>query len=68
MGYGTEQLRDLEATVNAIDCDLVLVATPVDLARLITIDTPSQRIGYNLEEQGDALAQAVRDTAAARRD
>ena len=59
MGYGEEQVRDLEATINAVDCDLVLVATPVDLTRLIRIDKPHQRIGYRLAEQGDTLANAV---------
>lgn len=60
MGYGDAQIRDLEATVNAVDCDLVLVATPIDLARLIRIDKPSQHIGYHLQEEGDDLVNAVR--------
>jgi predicted GTPase len=59
MGYGETQVRDLEATVNAVDCDLVLVATPIDLTRLITIDKPHQRIGYRLEEEGDEFEKAV---------
>jgi len=63
MGYGAKQVRDLEATVNAVDCDLVLVATPIDLTRLIRIDKPHMRIGYRLDEQGDALAAAVRKVA-----
>jgi predicted GTPase len=60
MGYSEAQVRDLEATVNAVDCDLVLVATPIDLTRLITIAKPHQRIGYRLEEEGDALCDAVK--------
>ena len=59
MGYGEAQIRDLEATVNAVDCDLVLVATPIDLTRLITINKPNMRIGYRLAEEGDALVDAV---------
>ena len=59
MGYGEAQIRDLEATVNAVDCDLVLVATPIDLTRLITINKPNMRIGYSLAEEGDALVDAV---------
>lgn len=59
MGYGEAQVRDLEATVNAVDCDLVLVATPIDLTRLITIDKPHMRIGYRLQEQGSAFVDAV---------
>lgn len=59
MGYGEKQIRDLEATVNAVDCDLVLIATPIDLTHLMSIDKPHMRIGYRLEEEGDALENAV---------
>jgi len=59
MGYGEAQVRDLEATVNAVDCDLVLIATPIDLTRLIRIDKPHQRIGYRLDEEGTAFRDAV---------
>jgi predicted GTPase len=52
MGYGERQLRDLEATIRATPCDLVLVATPIDLRRIITIDQPAQRVRYELDEQG----------------
>ena len=60
MGYGEAQVRDLETTVNAVDCDLVLVATPIDLTRLITINKPHMRIGYRLVEEGDAFVEAVK--------
>ena len=59
MGYGEEQIRDLEATINAVDCDLVLIATPIDLARLINIDKPHMRIGYQLDAEDGELARAV---------
>ena len=59
MGYGESQVRDLEATVNAVDCDLVLIATPIDLTRLIDIKHPHMRIGYRLDEEGDGLRDAV---------
>lgn len=59
MGYGDAQIADLEATVAAVDCDIVLIATPIDLTRLITIEKPHMRIGYSLEERGDALVDAV---------
>jgi len=59
MGYGDAQIRDLEATVNAVDCDLVLVATPIDLTRLIDIDKPYMRIGYSLLAEDGALTEAV---------
>ena len=52
VGYGTEQIRDLERTINAADCDLVIIATPVDLTRIITIDKPMLKVGYELQELG----------------
>ncbi|MFQ6004336.1 MAG: GTPase, partial [Woeseia sp.] len=63
MGYGEDQVRDLEATVNAVACDLVLVATPIDLSRIMRIDKPHIRVRYRLAEEGDALANAVRQVA-----
>jgi predicted GTPase len=63
MGYGDSQVRDLEATINAVDCDLVIVATPIDLTRILKINKPFQRIGYRLEEEGDALVNAVTGVA-----
>ena len=60
MGYGDAQTRDLEATVNAVDCDLVLVATPIDLTRLIDIEKPYMRIGYGLLPEDGALRDAVK--------
>jgi len=59
MGYGDAQIADLQATVNAVDCDLVLVATPIDLTRLISIDQPHMRIGYHLSAEDGALTRAV---------
>jgi predicted GTPase len=52
MGYGAEQLRDLEATINQTDCDLVLIGTPIDLNRVIDIQKPSMRVYYDLQEIG----------------
>ena len=60
MGYGDAQIRDLEETVNAVDCDLVLVATPIDLTRLIDIAKPTMRIGYGLPADDGALTEAVK--------
>ncbi|HSG58408.1 MAG TPA: cyclic 2,3-diphosphoglycerate synthase [Woeseiaceae bacterium] len=60
MGYGEQQVRDLEATINAVDCDLVLIATPIDLGRLVDIDKPSMRIGYELGEGDGTLVEAVK--------
>lgn len=55
MGYGSEQIRDLEQTINRVDCDLVLIATPVDLRRLISMRQPSYRVHYEFEEIGGKL-------------
>ena len=52
MGYGEEQMRDLEATIARTPADVVLVATPIDLRRLIRIDKPALRVGYELQEIG----------------
>ncbi len=52
MGYGDEQVKDLETTINATDCDSVIIATPIDLNRIITINKPSTRVLYDLEEIG----------------
>jgi len=60
MGYGEAQVRDLEVTVDAVDCDLVLVATPIDLTRLIEIRKPNMRIGYFMSPGDGTIAAAVR--------
>ena len=65
MGYGDAQIRDLEATVNAVECDLVLVATPIDLTRLIDIVHPYMRIGYSLQPEDGVLADAIRSAVEA---
>jgi predicted GTPase len=52
MGYGDQQTRDLEATIAATPADVVLVATPVDLRRIIRISQPALRVGYELQETG----------------
>jgi predicted GTPase len=50
MGYGDDQIKDLEATINRVDCDTVIIGTPVDLRRVIKIDKPSVRVRYELAE------------------
>jgi predicted GTPase len=52
MGYGEEQVRDLEATIARTPCDLVLIATPIDLRRVLKIDRPALRVAYELQEIG----------------
>ncbi|MGC8874397.1 MAG: cyclic 2,3-diphosphoglycerate synthase [Chloroflexia bacterium] len=50
MGYGERQIRDLERTIRAVPCDAVVVATPIDLGRLLDLDKPTVRVRYELEE------------------
>ena len=50
MGYGKEQLKDLEETINQVDCDVVIIGTPMDLTRIININKPTTRIQYELNE------------------
>jgi predicted GTPase len=52
MGYGSRQLKDLEATINRTACDAVVIGTPIDLNRIITIKKPSTRVYYSLQEIG----------------
>jgi predicted GTPase len=52
MGYGEQQLKDLETTINNTDCDSVIIATPIDLNRIINIKKPNTRVYYDLQEIG----------------
>jgi predicted GTPase len=52
MGYGDQQVRDLEATIARSPADLVLIATPIDLRRVLNLGKPSQRVRYELQEIG----------------
>ena len=52
VGYGPEQIRDLEATVNNVPCDLVIIATPIDLTRIIKINKKMLKVNYELQEIG----------------
>ncbi len=61
MGYGEQQLADLEATINRTECEAVVIGTPIDLCRLIHIDKPSTRVYYNLQEIGQPDLQGVLD-------
>jgi len=59
MGYSVEQIKDLEETVNSIDCDMVLAATPIDLTKLIDINKPVQRIRYEYRDHGEPTLESV---------
>ncbi|MCL2815532.1 MAG: cyclic 2,3-diphosphoglycerate synthase [Oscillospiraceae bacterium] len=68
MGYGEQQVSDLAATIERTDCDSVLVATPIDLKRIIKINKPNTRVEYSLQEIGrpdmeDALAGFLKANA-----
>jgi predicted GTPase len=52
MGYGEQQLKDLEETINNADCDAVIIGTPMDLSRIISINKPYTRVHYELDEVG----------------
>lgn len=52
MGYGDKQVKDLETTINKTKCDLVVIATPIDLTRIIKINKPTVRVEYSLSEIG----------------
>lgn len=53
MGYGDAQVADLDATIEATPCDLVLIATPIDLRRLVSFEVPAMRVTYELQEIGE---------------
>lgn len=61
MGYGKEQLRDLETTINNSDCDSVVIGTPIDLSRIIQIKKPHTRVYYDLQEIGEPNLKEVLD-------
>lgn len=59
MGYSPQQVRDLEATIAAVPCDVVVIGTPVDLTRLIAIRQPVVRVRYELQEVGTVKLEDV---------
>ena len=65
MGYSPKQIQELGETINATPCDLVIVATPIDLRRLVEINRPSQRVRYELQEIGQPTLEEVLKKACA---
>lgn len=62
MGYGDEQIKDLAATIDACECDSVIIATPIDLQRVIDIKKPCAKVDYQLQEIGKPdLEMALED-------
>lgn len=62
MGYGETQVRELEQTINNASADLVLIGTPIDLARLLDLNKPTQRVRYELQEIGHPTLADVLET------
>jgi predicted GTPase len=61
MGYGAQQLKDLETTINNTECDAVVIGTPIDLKRLIKINKPNTRVFYDLQEIGEPDLDGILD-------
>jgi len=66
MGYGKKQIQELEDTINAVDCDIVIIGTPIDLSRIVKINKKSIRVKYELQEIGrpdleEVLNQKIKD-------
>jgi predicted GTPase len=59
MGYGEQQMKDLEETINKTDCDAVVIGTPIDLGRILKINKPSTRVMYELQEIGANTVASV---------
>ena len=59
MGYGDQQVKDLETTINNTDCDSVIIGTPIDLGRILKINKPSTRVMYELQEIGANTLETV---------
>jgi predicted GTPase len=61
MGYGEAQIKELEATINAADADVVVEGTPIELRRIISVDKPIANVSYELEElEPGVIEEAVR--------
>jgi len=61
MGYGDEQVRDLEKTIENTPCDSVVIATPIDLSRIVKINKPTVKVGYDLQEIGTPNLTGILD-------
>ena len=59
MGYGEQQINDLSVTIERTDCDSVVIATPIDLGRIIKINKPNTRVKYSLQEIGNPNIEDV---------
>ncbi len=59
MGYGEQQIKDMEETIRRADCDAIVSATPIDLTRVLTIDKPVVRVNYDLQEIGKPTVKDI---------
>jgi predicted GTPase len=59
MGYGDEQVKDLQETINKVPCDVVIIGTPIDLNRVVQIKKPTVRVKYELQEIGQPDLKTV---------
>ena len=59
MGYSDKQIKDLEATINRVPCDAVIIGTPIDLNRIVKIKKPTHRVMYDLQEIGEPSLDTV---------
>ncbi|MCD6117499.1 GTPase [bacterium] len=59
MGYGDQQVRDLQKTIEKVDCDAVIIGTPIDLKKVIDIKKPAVRVMYKLQEIGEPTLEDV---------
>jgi predicted GTPase len=62
MGYGADQIRDLQATIDAVECDTVVIGTPIDLNRVVKIKKPNVRVRYSLAEVGEPTLGEIIDS------
>lgn len=61
LGYYEDQLKDLEESIKATPCDLILIGSPIDIRRVIDLDKPAMRVRYDLEEMGEPTLDSVLD-------
>ena len=66
MGYSDQQVRDLQATINRTPADVVLIATPIALRRLVQIEKPALRVRYELQEIGEPTLRQLLEGFVAR--
>ena len=69
MGYGKVQIKDLEMSINNVDCDMVLFATPIQLTRVLSIHKPTLRVRYEYRDCDppileEALLRRLQDSGA----